>query len=242
MTKYKVIIYWSEEDQTYIAEVPELAGCKADGSSYQEAVSNAERVIAEWIETAIEQGWYIPEPKGRRLFTHCCAIARKHPLVVVICIMLVVFSFYFANFHHGFSYTKGDWGTFGDYVGGILNPVIAAFAFYLIAETYKLQIKAYDLQKTELEETRKLLKVSTDAQNDQVKLAALTALLNLNLTNISHIHSESSELWNEMKGSKKENEEIAEVVRGLYTESGRLVDENNKFKDQIEFFLSKETE
>lgn len=66
--KYKMIIYWSEEDQSYIAEVPELAGCIADGSSYQEAVSNAERVITEWIETAIELGRYVAEPKGRLLY------------------------------------------------------------------------------------------------------------------------------------------------------------------------------
>lgn len=62
MTKYEVIIYWSEEDQPYIAEVPELAGCMADGSSYQEAVKNTERVIDEWIEAAVELGRYIPEP------------------------------------------------------------------------------------------------------------------------------------------------------------------------------------
>ena len=68
MTKYEMIIYWSEEDQSYIAEVPELAGCMADGSSYQEAVNNAERVVAEWIETAEELGRYIPEPKGRLLY------------------------------------------------------------------------------------------------------------------------------------------------------------------------------
>ena len=68
MTKYEMIIYWSEEDQAFIAEVPELAGCMADGSSYQEAVNNAERVIAEWIETAVELGRYIPEPKGRLLY------------------------------------------------------------------------------------------------------------------------------------------------------------------------------
>ena len=68
MTKYEMIICWSEEEQSYIAEVPELAGCMADGSSYQEAVNNAERVIAEWIETAIELGCYIPEPKGRLLY------------------------------------------------------------------------------------------------------------------------------------------------------------------------------
>jgi len=66
--KYEMIIYWSEEDQAYIAEVPELAGCMADGSSNQEAVKNAEQVIAEWIETAVELGRYIPEPKGRLLY------------------------------------------------------------------------------------------------------------------------------------------------------------------------------
>ena len=66
--KYKMIIYWSEEDQAYIAEVPELAGCMADGSRYQEAVKNAERIIAEWIETAVELSRYIPEPKGRLLY------------------------------------------------------------------------------------------------------------------------------------------------------------------------------
>jgi len=67
MPKYEMIIYWSEDDQAYISEVPESAGCMADGSSYQEAVKNAERVGAEWIETAIVLGRYIPEPKGR-----CC--------------------------------------------------------------------------------------------------------------------------------------------------------------------------
>ena len=68
MTKYEMIIYWSEEDQAYIAEVPELAGCMADGGSYQEAVKNAERMIVEWIETAMELGRYVPEPKGRLLY------------------------------------------------------------------------------------------------------------------------------------------------------------------------------
>jgi predicted RNase H-like HicB family nuclease len=68
MNKYEMIIYWSEEDQVYIVEVPELAGCMADGNSYQEAVRNAEHVIAEWIETAVELGRAIPEPKGRLLY------------------------------------------------------------------------------------------------------------------------------------------------------------------------------
>jgi len=67
MTKYEIILYWSEEDQAFIAEVPELAGCAADGSTCQEALANAETVIAEWIETAKELGRPIPEPKGRVL-------------------------------------------------------------------------------------------------------------------------------------------------------------------------------
>lgn len=65
---YEMIIYWSKEDQAFIAEVPELPGCAADGATYQEAVQNAEVVIQEWIETAEELGRPIPEPKGRLLF------------------------------------------------------------------------------------------------------------------------------------------------------------------------------
>jgi predicted RNase H-like HicB family nuclease len=68
MVKYEVIIYWSDEDQTFIAEVPELSGCAADGASYHEALSNVEVVIQEWIETAKELGRPIPEPKGRLIF------------------------------------------------------------------------------------------------------------------------------------------------------------------------------
>ena len=67
MTKYEIILYWSDEDQAFIAEVPELAGCAADGSTRQEALANAETVIAEWIEAAKEIGRPIPEPKGRLL-------------------------------------------------------------------------------------------------------------------------------------------------------------------------------
>ena len=68
MTKYEVILYWSEQDKAFIAEVPELAGCAADGATRQEALANVETVIAEWIETAVELGRVIPEPKGRLLF------------------------------------------------------------------------------------------------------------------------------------------------------------------------------
>ena len=67
MSKYEVIIYWSDEDGAFIAEVPELAGCMADGVTYQEAVANVEIAIQEWIETAKELGRPIPEPKRRRL-------------------------------------------------------------------------------------------------------------------------------------------------------------------------------
>jgi predicted RNase H-like HicB family nuclease len=64
-SRYEIIMYWSEEDGAYLAEVPELPGCMADGKTYHEALSNAERVIREWIETATELGRPIPQPKGR---------------------------------------------------------------------------------------------------------------------------------------------------------------------------------
>jgi predicted RNase H-like HicB family nuclease len=65
MYKYEVIIYWSEEDHAYIAEVPELPGCMADGPTYEEALRNVRVVIDEWIETAKELGIEIPMPKGK---------------------------------------------------------------------------------------------------------------------------------------------------------------------------------
>jgi predicted RNase H-like HicB family nuclease len=68
MSKYEVIIYWSNEDDAFVAEVPELAGCMADGATYQEALANAEVVIQEWIETARDLGRAIPEPKGRLIY------------------------------------------------------------------------------------------------------------------------------------------------------------------------------
>lgn len=63
--KYEIIIYWSNDDMSFIAEVPELAGCMADGQTYKEALQNAELVINEWIETAISLGREIPQPKGK---------------------------------------------------------------------------------------------------------------------------------------------------------------------------------
>src|SRR5437016_6004326 len=66
--KYEIILYWSKRDQAFIAEVPELPGCAADGATYQEALAQAEVVIREWIQTAQELGRPIPEPRGRLLY------------------------------------------------------------------------------------------------------------------------------------------------------------------------------
>lgn len=68
MFKYEIIIYWSDEDESFIAEVPELPGCMADGKSYEEALKNAQVAIEEWIETAREIGRPIPVPKGKLAF------------------------------------------------------------------------------------------------------------------------------------------------------------------------------
>jgi len=67
MRKYEVIIYWSDEDEAFVAEVPELAGCMAHGTSYERALKEAQRAIELWVETAEEFGDPVPEPKGRRL-------------------------------------------------------------------------------------------------------------------------------------------------------------------------------
>ena len=67
-SKYEIIIFWSEEDGAFVAEVPELPGCMADGKTYQEALASAEIIIQEWIETARELGRAIPQPKGRLLY------------------------------------------------------------------------------------------------------------------------------------------------------------------------------
>lgn len=66
--KYEIIIYWSENDNSFVAEVPELPGCMADGKTYSEALSNAEMVIAEWVETAKSLNRNIPTPKGKLIF------------------------------------------------------------------------------------------------------------------------------------------------------------------------------
>jgi len=64
-SKYEIIMFWSDEDKAFVAEVPELPGCMADGKTHQEALANAEQVIQEWIETAKELGRAVPQPRGR---------------------------------------------------------------------------------------------------------------------------------------------------------------------------------
>ena len=162
-------------------------------------------------------------------------INTKQVINVICLIVLVVSVFYFANFHNGLSEKNEVWGTFGDYFGGILNPVIAAFAFYLIAKTY-------ELQKRELEATRSLLEVSTDAQKNQIKLAALTALLNSNLMRIDRINLDLDRI------NKSIDEQVSQVFLSQYHLVEKNIDEcnctleslekeNNDLVEQIKSFL-----
>ena len=66
--KYEMVIYWSEEDDVYVVEVPELSGCMADGKTYEEAINNTLTVVREWIETANELDREVPTPKGRLIY------------------------------------------------------------------------------------------------------------------------------------------------------------------------------
>jgi len=66
--KYELIIYWSVQDDSFIVEVPELAGCMADGETYEEAIANVRLTIIDWIETAIKLGRDIPKPKGKLMY------------------------------------------------------------------------------------------------------------------------------------------------------------------------------
>ena len=66
--KYEIILYWSADDAAYLAEVPELPGCMADGATAADALRNVEQIIAEWVETAQAEGRPIPQPKGRLLY------------------------------------------------------------------------------------------------------------------------------------------------------------------------------
>jgi len=165
----------------------------------------------------------------------------KWVLPGLVFIVFVVFGFYFLNFNshilkneiwrnvfQNLSENTGNWGTFGDYFGGILNPGIAASALYLIVKTYKLQ--------------KRELKLSTDALNAQVNLAALTALLNSNLTRIGLLKSEKAELLNEIPPDRRPqatdtrpNEDLTdreaigeEVFSGKYSPTIKKIREINR--------------
>lgn len=178
---------------------------------------------------------------------------------IVIIIALIVFGFYFLNFNFfllknteiwqilldfvknirntenckivldfikNISGNPAEWGTFGDYIGGILNPIIAGFALYLIA-------KSYELQKKELEETRKLLEVSTKAQEKQVKLAALTALLNTNQVNIGILQSEHNAILNLFLNSEIDQKIIKNLI-DLKKAQRSPFNSNGDFDDEID--------
>lgn len=68
MYNYEIILYWSKDDEAFIAEVPELPGCMADGKTRKEAIENAETIIEEWLEVAKEEGRPIPAPRGRLMY------------------------------------------------------------------------------------------------------------------------------------------------------------------------------
>jgi prevent-host-death family protein len=75
--KYEIIIFWSDEDNAFVADIPELPGCMADGQTYQEALSSAEQIIKEWIETAQELGRPVPKPRGRLAYALAGETDRK---------------------------------------------------------------------------------------------------------------------------------------------------------------------
>ena len=68
MYNYEIILYWSKDDNAFIAEVPELAGCMADGKTRAEAIANAEIIIKEWLDTARAEGRAIPKPRGKLMY------------------------------------------------------------------------------------------------------------------------------------------------------------------------------
>ncbi|MDD5473348.1 MAG: type II toxin-antitoxin system HicB family antitoxin [Candidatus Methanoperedens sp.] len=72
-----MVVYWSEDDDAYIAEVLELPGCMADGRTYEEAIKNTLSVIKEWIETAMELGREIPKPNGRLIYAQCSQFVNE---------------------------------------------------------------------------------------------------------------------------------------------------------------------
>jgi heme/copper-type cytochrome/quinol oxidase subunit 1 len=179
---------------------------------------------------------------NRKNNTDSSSINTKQVLITLVVLGFLIVGFYFFNFNfhllknedwgrrifQNFARDTDSWGTFGDYVGGILNPVIAAFAFYLIAKTYELQ--------------REL----SDAQKNQIKLAALTALLNSNLMRIDMLKAEKISLQQGILPApispKTQEEDRKQAIKDL-KDSRRPADEVRKEKikarlDEIESEIS----
>ncbi len=110
----------------------------------------------------------------------------------------------FLNFKLELSTENGDWGTFGDYFGGILNPITSAFAFYLVAKTYNLQ---------------------KESQFDQLKLAALTVNLNSKLTRVSFLHSEKNQIFNSLTDSQRDALFHLDVGSDIFDVEGTVIQE-----------------
>ncbi len=154
--------------------------------------------------------------------------------LVLIVITVIVFVLYFYIFNGQLSDKNEVWGAFGDYVGGILNPFIAAFAFFLIAKTY-------ELQKKELEETRKLLQISSEDQRKQIKLAAITSHLNSVLMRIDHLKSERLSLLQgvpiEPKTSNGESALPKDPISSFENPLQKKIEELQKIKEAMNKYL-----
>lgn len=173
---------------------------------------------------------------------HALTERKIKTVVAAICFFIIVIVvLYFVNFNYKFSHLNADWGTLGDYFGGLLNPVIAGAALYFLIESYKLQ-------KAELKAARELLNDSASAQKKQVNLAALTALLNSNLEKISFLQHDKAQWANSKerlndKFPKWESENISKIESELSELDGKIWEieqniqglqkENQKLEERI---------
>lgn len=155
-------------------------------------------------------------------------VFKTKEMIVIYVVVFFVFASYFINFNDQVSNDTQVWGAFGSYIGGILSPMVAVFAFYLICKTY-------ELQKDELEKTRQLLKQSTDAQEINIKLAALTQLININLERISVLQVEYDRMFDSLI-SGVNNRQI--VHRLMFLEKhggpGNISPDDPQFDKEIE--------
>ncbi|NOV28698.1 hypothetical protein DDY07_02880 [Methylomonas sp. ZR1] len=155
-------------------------------------------------------------------------VFKTKEMIVIYAIFFFVFASYFINFNDQVSKDTQVWGAFGSYIGGILSPIVAVFAFYLICKTY-------ELQKDELEKTRQLLQQSTDAQEKNIKLAALTQFININLERISVLQVEYDRMF-DILISGVNNTQIVHRLMFLekYGGLGNISPDDPQFEKEIE--------